>query len=359
MLKSIKIKDKELKLPTFFPDATRGVARSIDQGDLKNASVPGLVVNTYHLMSDPGGSVLKHFKGLKKFMNWDGFLISDSGGFQVFSIIQKNKSLGSINNNGVTFKEKGKSYKFTPEKSIQIQFDIGSDIMIAFDDCPSPDAKSDEVKASVERTIEWAKKSKEEFDRQIEQRRLKENERPLIFGVIQGGNDPKMRELCATELIKIGFDGYGFGGWPLDKERNIDYDILKVTADLMPDDKPKYALGLGNPEAVVACRKMGYDIFDCVLPTRDARHQRLYTFPFNPAETDLMLASKVHSYVYIMEEKYRRDSSPISQYCDCHTCQNYSKAYIQHLFNIGDVAAQRLATIHNLRYYQDLLRYLP
>jgi queuine tRNA-ribosyltransferase len=358
MLKEITIKGKTLSFPTFFPDATRGVVRNLDQRDVKEAGIEGMVVNTYHLMTDPGGSVLRKAGGLKAFMNWDGFFISDSGGFQVFSIIQNNKAFGSIDDKGVTFKEKGKSIRFTPEKSIKMQFDIGADIMICFDECPSPNATVDEVKAAVDHTIQWAKKCRIEFDSQIKQRGLDETNRPLLFGVVQGGDSYAERERCTLELEKIGFDGYGFGGWPLDNDRNVNYETLKMTAELMPDDKPKYALGLGNPEAVMRCREFGYDIFDCVLPTRDARHQRLYNFQLDPSDNDMFNVPKVVEYLYIKENKYRRDKAPISKYCECRACKEYSRSYIHHLFNVGDNSALRLATIHNLRYYSDLTQYL-
>src|SRR3990167_4198372 len=217
MLKSYKIKGKEIQLPVFFPDATRGVIRSVDSQDLKNAGTLGLIVNTYHLISQPGPSVLKQAGGVKNFMGWDGFIISDSGGFQMFSLIQKNKSLGSITKNGVTFHlhSKGgrKKYQISPEKCIQIQFDINSDIMICLDYFTPFNAKDDEIEKSVKWTTEWAKRCKDEFDKQCEIRKLDNNNRPLLFGVVQGAHDKKAREKSAKELNEIGVDGFGLGGW--------------------------------------------------------------------------------------------------------------------------------------------------
>lgn len=345
----------------FYPDATRGVIRSIDTQDLKKAEIEGLIVNTYHLMSEPGISVIKEVGGIKKFLNWpEATIISDSGGFQMLSMIYQNSSFGKVSDQGVTFYKSSKGEKkkidFTPEKCIQMQFALKSDIMICLDDCPKPGATYQEVEKSVERTINWAKRCKQEFQR-LKDENLKRNEgyTPKLFAVIQGESHKELRQKCASALTEIGFDGYGFGGWPLDSEKQLNTEILSFTASLMPDHLPKYALGVGNPNAILACAKMGYTIFDCVLPTRDARHARLYTFtqdPKNPASEE---QSSIYSFVYINEEKYTRDSSPISDWCDCHTCQNYSKAYLHHLFSIEDTLAFRLSTIHNLRMYSMLV----
>jgi queuine tRNA-ribosyltransferase len=350
-VKNITIKGNHLNLPTFFPDATRGVIRTLDSQDLEGAKVEGLIVNTYHLMSKPGTTVLKEVGGIKKLMDWDGWIISDSGGFQLLSMIYQNPAFGKINKDGVIFYKDSKGgkekYNFTPEKSIQVQFSLNADIMICLDDCPAVNASPEEEQLSIERTIEWAKRCKEEFNTQVKNKKMTNETRPLLFGVIQGGNNQALRKQCAEELLKIGFDGYGFGGWPLE-DGKYNYDILKFTADLIPDNLPKYALGVGNPQAVYDCYQMGWNIFDCVLPTRDARHQRLYIL--NPEDRE-----KIYSYLHIKEEKYFRDMSPIDTNCDCHTCQHYSRAYLKHLFEIEDATAGRLATIHNLRTYTRLL----
>lgn len=348
--------------PTFFPDATRAVVRSCDSLDLLSSHVEGLIVNTYHLMTEPGTSVLEEAGGVKKFMNWPGFIISDSGGFQLLSMIYKNKSLGTISDNGVVFHQsssgKKKKYEFTPEKSIQVQFAIGADIMICLDDCPSAKAKPDEVKLSVDRTLAWAKRCKDEFERQLELHHFTADKRPLLFGVVQGAHDKKERERCAKGLIEIGFDGYGFGGWPLDDTHGVNFDILQFTASLMPDDKPKYALGLGSPSDIARLVGFGYQIFDCVLPTRDARHERLYMFKENPEGRNLLENPDCTSYVQIGREEYFRDQRPISEFCDCVACKNYSKSYLQHLFRLEEFTSGRLATIHNLRTYTKLIETL-
>jgi len=361
-LKSFFFEKREIKFPIYFPDATRGVIRTLDNRDLFEVGVEGVVVNSFHLMSKPGATVLKSLKGIKKFMNWDGWVVSDSGGFQLLSLVYENKSFGKIDDNGITFyrdsKGKKSKHQLTPEKSVQIQFNIGSDIIICLDDCPSAKVTSDENSESVRRTIEWAKRSKDEFQKQISNRRIFNNDSPFIFAVIHGGNDKALRDKCAKELIKIGFDGYCFGGWPLDNERKLNRNILSFTASLMPDNLPRFALGVGNPKAISDCVKMGYNIFDCVLPTRDARHQRLYVFTKEPQEMDIFNEENITDFVYITDERHVRDPKPISAYCDCYTCKNYSRSYLRHLFEIEDSLAWRLATIHNLRTYTKLISVL-
>jgi len=356
------VKNKRMQFPIYLPDATRGVVRSIDAGDLKKAGVRGIVVNTYHLMSQPGTEVLESAGGIKPYMGWDGWVVSDSGGFQLLSLIYRNKSFGHVTTEGVVFHRgssgEKKKYRFTPEKSIQVQFSIGADILICLDDCPAINARKEENKISVERTVEWAKRCKEEYLRQIEKNKVSTSNRPLLFAVIQGGDDKKSREKCAKELIKIGFDGFCFGGWPLDKQGNLKSEILSFTAALMPDNLPKFALGVGNPQAIVESFKMGYSIFDCVLPTRDARHKRLYVFSRDPEEINMLSGQETCNYLYISQEKYARDARPVSQFCDCYACKNYSRAYLHHLFKIGDPLAWRLSTIHNLRTYTKLIEAL-
>lgn len=356
-MNNITIKGKSLTLPTFFPDATRGVIRSVDSNDLRSVNVPGIVVNTYHLMTHPGASVIKSHGGIKTMMDWDGFVISDSGGFQLMSLIQQQTGFGKVSDDGITFyrgsTQEKKKYQLTPEKAIQVQFALDADIMICLDAFTPVGATREETQQSVRRTVTWARRCKDEFDRQVKQRKFTPENRPLLFGVIQGGEDPQLRTECAIALKDIGFDGYGFGGWPIDDTGELSTKTLKLTADLMEDDKPKYALGVGNPSAIVACARMGYTIFDCVLPTRDARHKRLYVFTEDPKSSNL--DGKFWSYIHIHQEKNLRDKRPLSEWCDCLTCTHYSRAYLNHLFAIRDTLAYRLATIHNLRFYTQLI----
>jgi len=324
----------------FCPDATRGVIRGLDGDDLRSVGVRGLVVNAWHLLTEPGISVIKQAGGIKQFMNWGGLVISDSGGFQLLSLIYRDKSLAKISDRGIVFNKKVgkklKKYEFTPEKSIQVQFDLGSDVMVCLDDCPREGASLAEVELSVKRTIDWAGRCRQEFDRQLEVRKVRQ--RPMLVGVIQGGDFVEQRQRCARELVVMDFDGYGFGGWPM-KNGKFDYDMLKIVADLMPDDKVKYAMGVGKPKEMRDCVEMGYQLFDCVLPTRDGRHGRVYLS--DDSELDLR------------KEKFVRDYYPIETGCECEVCQNYSRSYIHHLFMIGDSLAGRLASLHNLYVFNN------
>ncbi|OGE27037.1 hypothetical protein A3H85_03255 [Candidatus Daviesbacteria bacterium RIFCSPLOWO2_02_FULL_40_8] len=360
-LKTTTIRGNDYNFPIYLPDATRAVARSLDSEDLKKSKIEGVVVNTYHLMSEPGTPILETVGGVKKFMNWDGLVVSDSGGFQVFSLIYQDPKFGKISDAEVTFYKSSKGekrkYHFTPERSIQVQFVLGSDIIICLDDVPSVNAKEDQVRLSVKRTIEWAKRCKEEFAKQLQSRKMDHKNRPLLLAVIQGGDFLHLREECAQELIKIGFDAFGYGGFPMDEQGNFRTETLKFVAGLMPDDKPKFALGVGTPQDIVEGFKMGYNIFDCVLPTRDARHQRLSVLSKDPKTLDV-LHEPVFNYLNMNREKFVKDSGPISEYCDCFTCQNYSRAYLHHLFKIEEFTAGRLASIHNLRTYTKIIELL-
>lgn len=351
---------KNIKLPIFLPDATSGVVRGIDSVDIKSSQIEGIVVNTFHIHEKLGSKILKHQGGIKQFMNWDGFVISDSGGFQVFSIIYNQGKAGTITDKGIQIKSSGNNKKvlFSPEKSIQTQFRIGSDLMVCLDDFVPDESPIDDIKRSVDRTIAWGKRCKEEFNKMCKQYKFNEDSRPLLCAVIQGGHYEVERKRCAEGLIEIGFDVYGFGGWPLNKDNSLNKDIMRFTANLLPDDKPKYALGLGSPQNIVECYKMGWRIFDCVLPTRDARHQKLYVLNYDPKSINLLEVENCSSNVYVREQKYKFENGPISEFCDCHTCINYSISYLNYLFQIEDKLAERLATIHNLRTYSLLIENL-
>lgn len=353
-----------------MPDATRGVVRSLSPNDLQAVGLNWLMVNTFHLLKQPGEKILEKAGGLKNLMNWPGFLASDSGGFQLFSLIQKNPNLGKITDEGVVLysgPKKQKKTLFTPEESIRLQFVIGSDIKIVLDDFSPPDADDARLETSVKRTIAWAKRAKAEFDRQLQARPAQRlNPRPLLLAPIQGHNHQKWRRYCADALLEIGFDIYGLGGWPLDHNGQFAYQLAQFNAQLTPDEYPRFALGVGSLENIVRLYLMGYHFFDCVLPTRDARHQRLYVFQTDPQALNLdeikKLATnhqldKIFDYLYIGQGKYQTACQQISEHCDCPICQNQqiSRAYLHHLFKIKDSSAWRLATLHNLRTYQLLI----
>ncbi|MBN1619011.1 tRNA guanosine(34) transglycosylase Tgt [Candidatus Dojkabacteria bacterium] len=327
-----------LDLPIFMPDATLGTVRAVSTDQLKNTNTKMVVVNTYHLYLTLGIENLTKLGGIKKLMNWDGYILSDSGGFQVYSLIHKKSNLGKITQYVVYFKSpvNGSKTLLTPEISIDMQYAIDSDIFIALDDCRYSGVSRRDAETSVNYTIDWARRARDHFD--------KKNTRPnnkKIFAVIQGGSFKDLRERCARELIEMDFDGYCFGGWPVDDKGILVEDILKLVADLMPVHKPRYAMGVGKPEDIEKCVQLGYNMFDCVIPTRNARHGILYSS---------------NGIVRIKHTKYKLDTNPIDSNCGCETCRNYTRAYVHHLLKNNEILGKTLATIHNLYYYQDLLK---
>ncbi len=335
------------KLPVFFPDATRGLIKSLDTVDIENTGTTGILVNTYHLFKDLGSDYIISRGGIKKFMGWNGYVISDSGGFQVGSLIKMNPTKGHVSNRGVLFKPEGeKQVMLTPEKSIEFQMSIGSDMVIVLDDFTDPDATYEEAKISVDRTINWARRSKIEYEKICLKRKLSDKDRPLILGVVQGGYYQDLRKYCAIELQKIGFDGFGYGGWPMKKDNVFDYDSAKTIAENTPKNYLLYGLGIGMPKDIVSLYEMGYTIFDCVLPTRDARHGRAYVFKNNSFD---------YEYIDIKKSKMLNQDEPLDKKCKCQTCLRYSRSYLAYLFKLKDQTAGRLLTIHNLKFYSQLM----
>lgn len=357
--KYFKSVNGNIPLPVFFPDATRAVLKSLDTSDIESTKTRGILVNTFHLWQELGGDVLEKFKGVGNFMDFKGGIISDSGGFQVMSVIKSGAVKGKITDEGVIFHPTKKIKKtLTPEKSIDFQMKLATDMVVVLDDFTDPKSSYEEAKKSVERTILWAKRSKEEFDKICKAKKIDNKTRPYILGVIQGGKYQDLRKYCVKELAKIGFDGFGYGGWPIDENGEFDYDSAKTIAENTPEDYFLYGLGVGKPEEIVKLTKMGFNIFDCVLPTRDARHKRLYVYNFDSIENIDVNKKNFYSFYTPDKEKYYKDNSSISSSCDCVLCKRYSKAYLAHLFRVGDFTAGRLATIHNLRFYSILMEKL-
>lgn len=333
--------------PVFFPDATRGLIKSLDTTDIENTKTNGILVNTYHLYKDLGSDYIKARGGIKKFMNWKGYVISDSGGFQIGSLLKMNPSEGYVNDKGAIFKPVGeKVVKLTPEDSIKFQMELGSDMVVVLDDFTDPKATYEEAKISVDRTILWAKRSKDEFDKICSSIKHIAYSKPLILGVVQGGFFGDLRKYCTEELVKIGFDGLGWGGWMITDEGILDLESAKIIADNSPKDYLLYGLGIGMPDDIVALHKLGYNIFDCVLPTRDARHGRAYVFKGENLD---------YEFVDLTKGKMMQDDNKLSDLCDCLTCKRYTRSYLAHLFKIKDFTAGRLVTIHNLRFYSMLM----
>lgn len=349
-----------LALPAFLPDATRGVVRAVDSADLERCGVSAVVMNTFHLMQRPGSSTIQALGGLHRMCGWPHVIMTDSGGFQVYSLIRQNPRNGSLGDRGVTFRPEGSDRKFhlTPEKSIQLQFRYGADLLVCLDDCTHAEAPLEVQEEAVERTLHWARRSRAEFQRLVEQKGLLPEQSPRLMAVIQGGGSLELRRRCAEALLEMGFEAFGYGGWPLDRQGRLLADLLAYTRQLVPPAYPMQALGVGHPANVVACARLGYTLFDSSLPTRDARRGRLYVFNADPLSAVRLGEGEWFSYLYIQDARHIKADDPLSPFCDGECCSRYSRGYLHHLFQIGDSLALRLATIHNLRFMMQLMERL-
>jgi queuine tRNA-ribosyltransferase len=380
--KILKIGSGTLKLPFFMPDATRGLVKFLSPEEVDEAGIEALVVNTLHLYLEPGMKIIKKAarlrqgfsgrSGIHEFMNWSGPILSDSGGYQVFSLIHKNPKMGKITDQGAVFRSPtdGSLHELTPEKAIQIQFDLGVDMMVCLDDCPPNDFSRSDIEKAVERTIAWAGRCRKEYDKQLKKRQISQAKRPLLFGVIQGGAELDLRERCTKGLIEFDFDGYGFGARHVDKEGKFLGKVLQFTADLIPDNKLKFALGVGLPEDIVRCYEMGWNMFDCVIPTREGRHGKLFCHcegrkrRSNPADksknkiASLIARDDKYETINIGNARFAADFSPINKNSSLAVLRNHSLAYLHHLFKISDPLGSRLASLNNLEFYADLMKKL-
>ncbi|MEK7474869.1 MAG: tRNA guanosine(34) transglycosylase Tgt [Candidatus Coatesbacteria bacterium] len=346
MIPSLSTPHGALPLPAFLPDATRGVVKTLDSGDLAATGIRAIMVNALHLSHAPGASVVESLGGVHRFMGWDGPVVSDSGGYQALSLVAQSSSLGRVTDEGLWYRfDKREDKKLlTPEKCVERQLQLGSDVIIALDECTHPKAPAETQRDSVRRTLEWAGRSKAELDRMALNGR-----RPRLFAVVQGGDDLALRRECADGLLGIGFDGFGFGGWPVGDGGAL-LESVSAVAAMLPKDAPKLALGVGRPDNVVAAWRAGYRIFDCTLPTRDGRHGRLYVFR-GPATVAAVTGPSFYDTLDLSDERFVRDAAPPEPGCDCACCKRYTRAYLHHLLAVGDATGARLATIHNLRFF--------
>lgn len=333
--------------------------KTLDSTDIEATHTPGILVNTYHLWRNLGKLVLKNHGGVRGFMSWKGAVISDSGGFQVMSLAKTNDKKGSVTDKGVVFKpHNAPKMTLTPEDSIAFQMTIKPDMVVCLDDFTTPQDTYAEARETVDRTILWARRCKAEFERLCKIQKLDEKSRPYILGVVQGGDFDDLRVECTQKLVEIGFDGLGYGGWPMKSDGTFNYDVPRTIAANSPKDYLLYGLGVGKPQEIVACFDLGFTIFDCVLPTRDARHKRLYVFDAPTIEEIDVRKDKFYSYYVPDKEKHYQSSLPVSSACDCLLCTKYTRAYLAHLFRVKEITAMRLATIHNLRFYSLLMEKL-
>lgn len=317
-----------VRTPVFMPLATQGSVKSLSPGDMSEIGTSILLGNTYHLYLRPGMEIIRQFGGLHRFMAWDGPILTDSGGFQVFSL----GHMRHINDEGVLFRSHidGSEHFLTPELAIEIQQDLGADIIMAFDECAPADATEAEVGEAMRRTHRWAERCLETHRREGQK----------LFGIVQGGTSAEMRTQSVEALVALGFPGYAIGGLSVGEPKEAMYSITRTTARLLPVDKPRYLMGVGSPEDLVECVSHGIDMFDCALPTRIARNGALFT--------TLGRAN-------IRNARYRTQDAPIDPDCDCYTCRTFSAAYLHHLFKCEELLGYRLTTIHNLRFVLRLM----
>ena len=319
-----------INTPIFMPVGTQGTVKSIIPEELKEMNAEIILSNTYHLFLRPGHELVEKAGGLHKFMNWDRPILTDSGGFQVFSL----GDLRKITEEGVEFRSHidGSKKFLSPEKAIEVQNSLGSDIMMAFDECAPYPADRDYVKKSLERTTRWLKRCNDAH---------KNKDKQALFGIVQGGMYKDLRELSAAQVTEIDLPGYAVGGLSVGEPKDLMYEVLEYTVPLLPKDKPRYLMGVGSPDCLFEGILRGIDMFDCVLPTRIARNGTAMT-------------SK--GKVVIKNAKYFDDFSPLDEDCDCYTCKNYSKAYLRHLYKSGEILSARLLSYHNLYFLINLMK---
>jgi queuine tRNA-ribosyltransferase len=333
-----------VETPAFMPVGTYGTVKAMTPEELTGLGAEMILGNTFHLMLRPGMEVIQKHGDLHDFMHWEGPILTDSGGFQVFSLGRDSMDHPSaasgrkpvttkITEQGVTFVSpvNGDKVFMGPEESMQVQRELGSDVVMIFDECTPYPADEKQTRASMELSLRWAKRSKQAHG----------DNQAALFGIVQGGMFTHLRDESLSGLLEIGFDGYAIGGLSVGEPKDDMIRILDYTPPKMPADKPRYLMGVGRPEDIVESVRRGVDMFDCVMPTRNARNGHLFTR---------------YGEVKIRNAQYRDDTRPLDEHCACYTCQHYSRAYLRHLDKTGEILGARLNTIHNLYYYQELMR---
>jgi queuine tRNA-ribosyltransferase len=334
----IKTAHGEIETPVFMPVGTAGTVKAITQEMLEHLDARIILGNTYHLFLRPGHEIVFDLGGLRKFISWDRAILTDSGGFQVFSLGELRK----IREEGVEFRSHldGSKQFLSPEVSMRIQHALGSDVVMCFDECTPFPATREQARDSLELTARWARRSRSEFDR------LKETPQstavaPALFGIIQGSVYEDLRSQSLERLLEIGFEGYAIGGLSVGEEKRLMYDVTEFIAPQMPADKPRYLMGVGTPEDLIECVARGVDMFDCVMPTRNARNGQVFTS---------------RGKMNVRNARFARDDRPLDEECECAVCRRYSRAYVRHLYNCGEMLGGTLCSYHNLAFYLDTMR---
>jgi len=315
--------------PTFMPVGTQATVKALSPEDLLQCGTQIILGNTYHLFLRPGHTLIRTLGGLHRFMNWSGPILTDSGGFQVFSL----NDLAKVTEEGVTFQSHldGSSHKLTPESAIEIQEALGADIIMTFDEPTPHDADRDQTRKSLEMSTRWAKRCQLARTETVQ----------TLFGIVQGGMFPELREESARQIIDLGFNGYAIGGLSVGEEKSQMLELAAHTAALLPASSPRYLMGVGTPDDLIACSRMGIDMFDCVMPTRNARNGTLFTSE-----------GKLH----IRNARHREEDLPVDPDCTCYTCSNYSRAYLRHLYMADEILALRLTSFHNIAFFQNWMK---
>lgn len=315
--------------PMFMPVGTNATVKTLSPEEVKSCGSGIILANTYHLWLEPGEDIVHNAGGLHQFMNYDGPILTDSGGFQVFSLAKPK----DITEEGVKFKNhlNGDALFLTPEKSISIQNKLGSDIVMSFDECVKWPCEYNYLKNSVDRTLRWAKRGKEVFN----------NPNQILFGIVQGGEYEDLRKYCAEELVKMNFDGYSIGGTSVGEDKKTMYKMVEYSTKYLPEDKLRYLMGVGDPIDLIENVMRGIDIFDCVAPTRLARHGHAYT---------------KNGKINLKNHQYEQDFTPVEKNCNCYACQHYTKAYIRHLLKANETFGARLLSIHNIYFLNNLMK---
>lgn len=332
----------EVETPVFMPVGTLASVKGVPQDILEELGVQILLGNTYHLYLRPGVEQVRKLGGLHRFMAWPRAILTDSGGFQVFSLTDLRK----VTEEGVTFRSHldGSTHFFSPESAMDAQIGLGADIIMAFDECTEYPADRERMRASMELTLRWAERSKKHFEEhknEVPWRNYVGTAAQSLFGIVQGGMDRQLRKESAERTIEIGFPGYAIGGLSVGEPRPLTREVVESTLEHLPTDKPRYLMGVGTPEEIVEYANLGIDMMDCVLPTRAARHGLLFTS---------------EGKISIKQARHAGDEAPLDPNCGCRVCQRYSRAYLRHLYASNEVLAQVLNTVHNLSFYLDTMR---